>query len=378
MTDPTALQGFALENKIMPPVMATAPAGLDLPAIKPLADSLTNPPPEMAELVPGLIHAGTKVLLSASSKGKKTWSLLALAIAISLGIEWWGFKTTKGRVLYVNFEVHECFLVKRAAAILAALGHKAARELDFWHLRGWSCPARMIIPEIAERVKAAAYSMIIIDPTYKLMGGLDENSASAIGEVLNAFEALAVETGAAIVFAAHFSKGNQASKEAIDRVSGSGVFGRDPDTILTLTQHAEADAFTVQPILRNFPPVDAFALRWEHPLMHRADDLDPDDLKRPVSRRSPAKNEPTLEEFVAIFPNGGGDNSHEAVLSTQQISKIFIEKGWDKGCMVGLRESARDQGLLEVRRGAHNRFSIARPEIFEAIDLQGFPPPGAA
>jgi len=37
-----------------------------------------------------------------------------------------------------------------------------------------------------------------------------------------------VKTGAAVGFGAHYSKGNQAGKEAIDRVSGSGVFARDP------------------------------------------------------------------------------------------------------------------------------------------------------
>ena len=57
--------------------------------------------------------------------------------------------------------------------------------------------------------------------------------------MLNEIEALAVETGAAVAFGAHYSKGNQAGKEVIDRIGGSGVFARDPDSILNFTRHEE-------------------------------------------------------------------------------------------------------------------------------------------
>jgi len=46
---------------------------------------------------------------------------------------------------------------------------------------------------------------------------------------------------AASVFGAHFSKGNQAGKESIDRISGSGVFARDPDTILVIEVARKAE-----------------------------------------------------------------------------------------------------------------------------------------
>jgi RecA-family ATPase len=41
---------------------------------------------------------------------------------------------------------------------------------------------------------------------------------------MNEMEEIAIKTGAAVVFAAHFSKGNQAAKSSIDRISGSGCF----------------------------------------------------------------------------------------------------------------------------------------------------------
>ena len=101
---------------------------------------------------------------------------------------------------------------------------------------------------------------------------------------MNSLERLSVTTGAAVAFAAHYSKGNQSGKEAIDRVSGSGVFGRDPDSILSLTAHQEPDCFTLEATLRNFPPIDPVALRWAFPLFDRDPLLDPTALKKKSGR----------------------------------------------------------------------------------------------
>lgn len=127
--------------------------------------------------------------------------------------------------------------------------------------------------------------MIILDPIYKLYGGTDENSAKDVAALLNSIEMLAVDTGAAVAYGCHFAKGNASAKETIDRISGSGVFARDPDSLLIFTRHKEQDAFTVEPILRNFTPVMPFAVRWQFPLMHRADDLDPSELKQSFGRK---------------------------------------------------------------------------------------------
>ena len=50
--------------------------------------------------------------------------------------------------------------------------------------------------------------LIIIDAIYEGLGGRDENSTGDISELCNELEQIAVETGAAALYAAHFSKGN--------------------------------------------------------------------------------------------------------------------------------------------------------------------------
>jgi regulatory protein RepA len=73
---------------------------------------------------------------------------------------------------------------------------------------------------------------VIIDPTYKLLGVADENSATDITALLN------ITTGAAVVLTGHFAKGNASTKETIDLISGSGVFARDPDSLVVFTRHS--------------------------------------------------------------------------------------------------------------------------------------------
>jgi hypothetical protein len=52
----------------------------------------------------------------------------------------------------------------------------------------------------------------------------------------------------------------------MDRISGSGVFARDPDTIVRMTRHKVDDAFAVKMTLSNHLPQEPFVVRREHPL----------------------------------------------------------------------------------------------------------------
>jgi hypothetical protein len=125
----------------------------------------------------------------------------------------------------------------------------------------------------------------VFDPPYKLLGARDENASRDMADLMNAVESVAVETGAAVAFGSHYSKGNQAGKDSMDRISGSGVLARDPDSIITMTRHVKDDAFAVEMTLRNFPPQEPFVVRREHPLMIVDRKLDPAKLKQAVGRK---------------------------------------------------------------------------------------------
>ncbi|MCX6924203.1 MAG: hypothetical protein NT154_13475, partial [Verrucomicrobia bacterium] len=155
-------------------------------------------------------------------------------------------------------------------------------QLEILNLRGFAASHEILVPKILDRIRERGqpYSAILLDPTYKLHApGADENSAVDVGALMNSIDTLAVEAGAGVGFSAHYSKGNQANKEVIDRVSGSGVFARDPDTIINFTAHQQETAYVVEAVLRNFPPVPPFVVRWQFPRMVRESTLDPADLK---------------------------------------------------------------------------------------------------
>jgi hypothetical protein len=262
------------------PTVTALPNPID--ALELLSSELPEPP----ELVCGILHQGSKMVIGGGSKSFKTWSLVDLAISVATGTKWWGFETNQGRVLYMNFEIQDPFFKNRLTDVLAAKDCTlASGQLSYWGLRGKAADLGRLMPEIITILKDGDYSLIVFDPIYKGLGGRDENKAGDIASLLNEIESLAVQTGAAVAFGHHFSKGNQAKKDSIDRIGGSGVFARDPDTILTMTRHEQDDAFTIDPVLRNFPPVESFVVRRVHPLMIRDANLNPKDLKKATSQQ---------------------------------------------------------------------------------------------
>jgi hypothetical protein len=261
----------------------------ELPELDDMTDLLgENMPPAPDELVKGVLHRGSKLIIGGTSKGRKTFSLIDLAISVSTGTDWWGLSTIKGKVCYINFEIQRPFFARRFADICKKKNVMPDPGMfKCWTLRGFSEGLEKMSANLIKILLQQDYVLIVFDPIYKALGDRDENKAGDVASMLNELEAIAVKTGAAIAFGAHYSKGNQASKDAMDRIGGSGVFARDPDAILTMTPHSTEECFTVDTTLRNFPPQKPFVLKWEWPLFERDETEDPDDLKKPKNVRAP-------------------------------------------------------------------------------------------
>lgn len=278
-----------------------------LPELIDAAGFIAEQIPQPVEIVRGILHKGSKLAFGGSSKSFKTWSLLDLAISVATGADWLGHPTAQGKVLFVNFEIQPHSWQKRIAAVARAKGVQLQPGMvQLWNLRGFAADFRQLIPRIVERCRRENFALIVLDPIYKLYGGTDENAAGDVAALLNEIERLATSTGAAVAFGAHFAKGNASAKEAIDRISGSGVFARDPDSLLIFTKHEADDAFTIEPILRNFAPIEPFAVRWQFPLMHRDNTLDPSRLKQACGRKPLYAPSDLLE----ILPPEGLSNAH--------------------------------------------------------------------
>ena len=139
--------------------------------------------------------------------------------------------------------------------------------------------------KLEEQLARHQWGLIILDPAYKLLGSRDENANGDIASLMNELEALVQRTGAGLVIAHHFAKGDSSGKSAIDRMSGAGAWARDPDSILVLTPHEEPDCFTVSAILRHMKRIPDWVVGWEYPLMRRLNDLNPEALRSRVGRK---------------------------------------------------------------------------------------------
>ena len=209
----------------------------DMPEVENLADEWENLPELSPPLIDGVLRQGHKMLLAGPSKAGKSFALIQLCIAIAEGKDWFGFKCAQGKVIYVNLELDKASCKHRFKDVYNALNLKADNisNIDMWHLRGKSVPMDKLAPKLIRRAQKKDYIAVIIDPIYKIITG-DENSADQMAYFCNQFDKVCSEVGCAVIYCHHHSKGSQGGKKSMDRASGSGVFARDPDALLDLTE----------------------------------------------------------------------------------------------------------------------------------------------
>jgi DNA-binding MarR family transcriptional regulator len=207
-------------------------------------------------------------------------------------------------VAYLNFELAPWAMAERIYALRTARPECAGgrERLHFWHLRGHNADLSVLRPQLETELARQQFGLIILDPAYKLLGNRDENANGEIADLMNQFEALAQKTGAAIVIAHHFAKGDSSAKTSIDRMSGAGAWARDPDSLFILSPHEEDRCFTVSPTLRNLPMMPEFVVEWDFPLMKLAKDLNPEALRRPQSKNKLCSD----KEFMDAVLDGSG------------------------------------------------------------------------
>jgi RecA-family ATPase len=265
------------------PELPTWPAPIDYPSFE--KQPLEKPRP----VVENILDVSSRMIFGGGSKTYKTWAMSDMALSIATGFPWWAFNAFQATTLYVNFELKEFYMQRRMRAIRVAkkLEFKPSKfktggeqvelfssQLIVWNLRGFEVPLEAFKNELLKLIRKFEILVVFIDPFYKLLGGRDERMSAEINLIMAAFDEINRLTGATVVFAAHFTKGNQAGKESIDRISGGGSINRDPDNLVTMTKHQEEHAFTVDFTLRDFAPIAPFVVRWEYPLLIRTD-LDP-------------------------------------------------------------------------------------------------------
>jgi hypothetical protein len=290
------------------------------------------------QIVRKIVHRGSKLILGGGSKTQKTWALMALALSVSTGSDWWGFHTHRSRVCYINLELQDWSFHERLVAVASKMDVKPEEGwLQVLNLRGHAQSIEDLRRHFAMMLKSGFFALVIIDPVYKVLGGRDENKAGDVATLLNEVDRITVEVNAAVAMAAHFSKGNQAAKESLDRIGGSGVFSRDPDSILTMTPHEDSDCFTVESTLRNLPPISQFVVHWDYPVFIREEEKNPGRLKGTPGAK-PQWSESHIIEQMSII-NGW---------ATAKLAKrLADEKGMSRATFYRLLTKLEDNGKIQ-------------------------------
>lgn len=346
--------------------MLAATSGVEakLPPVVDMADLFKKPPAKPEEIVAGMLHRRSIMNMGGQSKTRKSWVLAYLAFCVATGTPWFGIPTRKGKVLVLNFEIDAGFYTDRCQEVAKALGVAVPRgSIACWNLRGYAASIDKLRPAIMARLQTGKYDMVIVDPLYMIIGDRDESKASDMTDLLNQFSQMACKGNTAIVFAAHFAKGNAATKNSLDRASGSGVLSRYPDVVATLTEHEEEDCVTFECTVRNAKPIPKFALRWEFPLFVRDDDLDPDALKQPGGKRAEESAERhngrrmlhDPKEIVTYFPKGV-DNA----AGMSEVARLASEgTGISKNQFAAMRMELRERGwITQDQEGRWFRTSV--------------------
>lgn len=209
----------------------------DLPEFESMAEAWEHMPELSPPLIDGVLRQGHKMLLAGPSKAGKSYALIEMCIAIAEGRSWFGWQCAKGRVLYVNLELDRASCLHRFQDVYTALQIPpvSLQSIDIWNLRGITEPMDKLAPKLIRRAKKCNYIAVVIDPIYKVITG-DENSADQMAHFCNQFDKVCTQLGCAVIYCHHHSKGAQGGKRSMDRASGSGVFARDPDALIDMTE----------------------------------------------------------------------------------------------------------------------------------------------
>ena len=304
-----------------------APTFIDLFQVMADASDPSTLPPVLLE---GILHKGCKMILSGSSKAGKTLGLMHLGLAAANGLPWMGHRINRQcKVVYLDFELKPRLAKERIKTIVSDKANEYFPSMNFMYcgLRG----QKRSLEDLALHIQAIRDfepDMVIVDPFYKLGGDYDENDAGSVGPVLDEMEKFSERLECACVYAPHFSKGNKAETDHIDRASGSGVFARDPDAILTLTPHEEDYHLVLEATLRNFPTPEKKVIEFAWPNFIYKPDLEPTLRKAGKSAENKRINQGHADTLVEILQ----DKSLSGIRAVKNalFDKTGISMGFDR------------------------------------------------
>lgn len=228
---------------------------------KELTGSRTLPMPP--DVIRGVMAEREVSVLYGQPGSGKSWLALEMAYAVATGSPWLGMETSQHPVVYVDLEITLEAFSNRMERVRERLG--APEDADI----------RVVSPEVAGGWNAGDLvsaidgagvrgALVIVDCLYMLERD-DENSNSAMAQLLQTLKRMCIEGGNTLFVVHHTAKGQAGSRSVVDRGAGAGAIGRFCNNRISLLRldmpdsHGAAEGFRMEMVLRDHAgkgPVD--------------------------------------------------------------------------------------------------------------------------
>lgn len=185
-------------------------------------------------LIEEVLPKGGNAMLWGDSNVGKTFTALDMGARVATGLDWMGYETRQGHVVYVAAE-GASFFKNRVHA------WETANKLNLSeHMSFLTEAVQLADPRAVSQLNATilakkdAPSLVILDTLHRCFVGKDENSSKDAGLLLAGCETIQRETGAAVLLLHHSGKSDTKNYR------GSSAFQGALDTVMSLESSRKA------------------------------------------------------------------------------------------------------------------------------------------
>lgn len=282
------------------------------------------------EIIGELMRAGERAVIGSTSKSRKSWALLHLAICKAHGLPWLGHSMAAGKVLYIDLELIKVFFDRRMAAISKELKVKHSENLILWPLRNTRPKPKIkdLVEEVVKRFKDTGLELVILEPSYKMVESPTQgtNSETQVGEYLECLDEIAYPLQCAVLTSHHSPKGDLSGRSSIDLFSGTGVWARDPDLLMTMRPHEKEDHSIFDITRRHGAPIDPVVLSWGYPIHHIAGGEDPTKIRSAKSSQKTESTNKVLEVLAGAPEDGWRHSEWQQACERAHISSASFDR----------------------------------------------------
>ena len=315
-------------------------------------------------LVDGLLRRGEVMNIIAAPKVGKSWLVYNIALAVTSGREFLGYKADKPlKVLIVDNELHKEELTWRVKQVGNALDARPEGRLNFTFLRGSMVDIDALDAKLDE-CGGSQYDIIVIDAFYRILPkGMSENDNASMTQIYNKLDLLAEKNEASIINIHHSSKGNQGDKGVTDVGAGAGAISRAADTHMVIREHIEENHVVIEAVTRSGLSPAPVTAEFQFPLWHHKPEMEPTvknfenarDKLNEKKKDAVAGKHAAIAKWIKEYEEKKGDppNSaqiHEATGFSTWPKSVTFKKQLKTMCEKGiLKELPKASGSTALR-----------------------------